>query len=204
MSLNVNPSISLLKFMNMCMNFVFSYYYVSGERDSTFIARDLKLFSTTQNNFFITNVKANKGIQCRFGMRGVIAESHYDSGRNMIAMLKGTKRYILAPPSACKKLGIISDIKHPSYRHSVIDWSDLNQAKASGFEDVPAIDTIIRTGEVLYIPSYWFHYIISLQYSIQCNSRSGGPPQKQGQSYIEDCMGREFDKDKRNKGLLKE
>lgn len=40
------------------------------------------------NNFFITDVKANKGIQCRFGMRGIIAEAHYDSGRNMIAMLK--------------------------------------------------------------------------------------------------------------------
>ena len=28
-------------------------------------------------------------------------------------------------------------------------------------------------GEVLYIPSYWFHYIISLQKSAQCNVRSG-------------------------------
>ena len=122
-------------------------------------------------------------------MRGIIAESHYDGGRNMVAMLKGNKRYIIAPPRACDKLGIISDRDHPSYRHSVIDWSDMNQARSSGFDTVPAIDTIVREGEVLYIPSYWFHYIISLEYSIQCNSRSGSPPNGEGQEEIEKCMG---------------
>lgn len=68
------------------------YYFMTGspprDRGGNFISRDLKLFSTKTNNFFITDVKANKGIQCRFGMRGIIAEAHYDSGRNMIAMLK--------------------------------------------------------------------------------------------------------------------
>jgi hypothetical protein len=77
-----------------------------GDKKSTFVARDLKFFSTSQENFFITNVPANKGIQCRFGMRGIIAETHYDGGRNMVAMLKGQKRYILSPPYACKYLGL--------------------------------------------------------------------------------------------------
>jgi hypothetical protein len=38
-------------------------------------------------------------------MRGIIAEAHYDSGRNMVAMLKGKKRYIISPPTTCKQLG---------------------------------------------------------------------------------------------------
>jgi oxalate decarboxylase/phosphoglucose isomerase-like protein (cupin superfamily) len=133
-------------------------------------------------------VKANKGIQCRFGMRGIIAESHYDSGRNMVAMLKGEKRYILTPPWTCKLLGIISDKSHPSYRHSVIDWSDLSQAFSRGFTKVDAIDTIMHPGEVLYIPTYWFHYMVSLKYSLQCNSRSGFPPEMQGSNHIQLCM----------------
>ena len=187
------------------------FYFMTGstkgdrhKQSSNFIARDLTPFSTLQNNFFITNVNANKGIQCRFGMRGIIAESHYDSGKNMIAMMKGAKRYIINPPKACKKLGIITDIHHPSFRHSVIDWSDLRQAKSRGFENVDAIDTIVRQGEVLYIPSYWFHYVVSLNYSIQCNSRSGAPPLSQGQAEIDDCMmsdenGNEKKKKKNNK-----
>ena len=63
----------------------------------------------------------NKGIQCRFGMKGVIAEAHYDGGRNMVAMLKGAKRYILAPPHACPSLSIVKEKAHPEYRHSLTD-----------------------------------------------------------------------------------
>ena len=172
------------------------YYFMTSSppRDNkkSFVSRDLTPFSTETNNFFITNVPANKGIQCRFGMRGIIAEAHFDSGRNMVAMLKGAKRYILNPPSACKQLGIISDTKHPSYRHSVIDWSDIQQAESRGFAKVQGIDTVVRMGEVLYIPSYWLHYIISTRYSIQCNSRSGAPPSGRGQPDIEECFGPDF------------
>lgn len=146
---------------------------------SSFISKDLEIFSTPVNNFFIPDVSQNKGIQCRFGMRGVIAAAHYDSGRNMVAMLRGEKRYILTPPHTCKYLGIITDEKHPSYRHSVVDWANLSQAEQFRFGQVDAIDTIVRTGEVLYIPSFWFHYIVSLDNSIQCNSRSGYPARMQ-------------------------
>ena len=156
----------------------------------SFISRDLALFSTRETNFFIRNPKANKGIQCRFGMRGIIAESHFDEGRNMVAMLKGEKRYILNPPSTCKKLGIITDTKHPSYRHSVIDWSDTSQVISQGLAGVDSVETILREGEVLYIPSFWFHYIISLRYSVQCNSRSGSPPNEEGLSEINNCLGK--------------
>ena len=192
------------------------YYLVTGAppHDTVgFIGKDLPLFSSKEANFFIRKPKLNKGIQCRFGMRlatisllyiqyflyvftllkiyrGVIAESHYDAGRNMVVMLKGRKRYILNPPSACEKLGIIADRHHPSFRHSVIDWSSVPQAVASGFQDVPAIDTVINTGEVLYIPSYWFHYIMSLEYSAQCNSRHGSPPKGEGfgEAFIDKCF----------------
>jgi hypothetical protein len=169
------------------------YYFMSnappGTKSGSFISRDLGLFSADENNFFVFNVEANKGIQCRFGMRGIIAEAHYDSGRNMVAMLKGAKRYILNPPRECKNLGLIVDQKHPSYRHSTIDWSNIDQATSEGFGSVDAVDTILQRGEVLYIPSYWFHYIVSLKYSIQCNSRSGSPPNLEGQPEIEECLG---------------
>jgi hypothetical protein len=155
---------------------------------ANFVGDDLPFFSTRRNNFWVTNVYANKGIQCRFGMKGIIAEAHYDQGKNMVAMIKGTKRYILTPPASCSRLGIITDKRHPSFRHSVIDWSDVAQARAHNFDKVGAIDTILQRGEVLYIPSYWFHYIVSLSYSIQCNTRSGEPPNKEGWEHIDLCM----------------
>jgi hypothetical protein len=160
---------------------------------NNFIAEDLPLFSVSEENpnFFITNPKANKGIQCRFGMRGIVAEAHYDAGRNMVAVLKGQKRYILVPPSECPSLKIITDNKHPSFRHSTLDWSAATSdaSMLSSFQKVKAIDTIVKTGEVLYMPSYWFHYIVSLEQNIQCNSRSGSPPKRQGLEDIEKCIG---------------
>uniref|UniRef100_A0A7S3NET5 JmjC domain-containing protein n=1 Tax=Aureoumbra lagunensis TaxID=44058 RepID=A0A7S3NET5_9STRA len=137
-----------------------------------FVNNDLSIFTPDTENFFITNIAANKGIQCRFGMRGVIAEAHYDGGRNMVAMLKGAKRYILSPPTSCSNLKIIPDRRHPSFRHSTTDWSHQNQADTQ-LNQAHAIDTVLREGEILYIPSYWIHYIVSLRYSIQCNTRSG-------------------------------
>lgn len=186
--LKIAKDADIAKTSNQTEHFYFMSSCPPHDRGRSFISKDLQPFSTQQNNFFITNVNANKGIQCRFGMRGVIAESHYDSGRNMVAMLKGEKRYIINPPWTCKHLGIIADRKHPSYRHSIIDWSDLQQAASRGFAKVDAIDTILRTGEVLYIPTYWFHYMVSLKYSIQCNSRSGSPPHKEGANHVNLCM----------------
>jgi hypothetical protein len=168
------------------------YYFMTGSQRSdderNFVYRDLSVFRSNEANFFIPTPEFSKGTQCRFGMRGVIAEAHYDSGRNMVAMLKGSKRYILTPPETCKRLAIISDKKHPSFRHSTIDFSNLAQAKSNNFQNVKSIETIVRTGEVLYVPSFWFHYIVSLDYSIQCNSRSGFPEKKTGKSQIEKCM----------------
>ena len=107
----------------------------------------------------------------------------------MVVVLRGRRRYILNPPSACKKLSVYSERKHPSFRHSWIDWSSLEQGYASGFGEAQAIDTIMNTGEVLYIPSYWFHYIVSLEWSAQCNSRHGSPPNEVGKDEIDECFG---------------
>jgi hypothetical protein len=153
--------------------------------------------------FFIDNLRGNKGIQCRFGMRGIISEAHYDTGRNMNAQIRGYKRIILLPPSACKNLSIITDPDDPSYRHSTIDWSSLKDAEKHGFANVPAMETIMQPGEMLYIPSYWLHYIISLRYNIQCNSRSGFPVNHQGQAEIEQCLGFQLEIPKHEKATCK-
>ena len=104
----------------------------------------------------------------------------------MVAVLKGRKRYILNPPGACRTLGINVDSKHPSFRHSMVDWSDISDAKRHNFNKAESIETIVNAGEILYIPSNWFHYVVSLEYNIQCNSRSG--PSRIGSDEIKSCV----------------
>lgn len=151
----------------------------------TFISRDLPMLSSPTATFFIFEPEEQKGIQCRFGERGVTAATHYDSGRNMVAMITGAKRYILSPPRECSKLGIVTARGNSIFRHSLLNFGNmkyLDTEKGVSEEErgwlelasqSDAIDTILKAGEVLYIPSHWFHYITSVQKSAQCNVRSG-------------------------------
>ena len=49
----------------------------------------------------------------------------------------------------------------------------------------PRTQVVLKAGEVLYIPSYWFHYIVSLGQSVQCNTRSGSAIR--GRDKIKEC-----------------
>ena len=69
-----------------------------------------------------------------------------------------------------------------------MDWSDEQQVAAAGNGQViKAIDTIVQAGEVLYVPAYWFHFIVSMEYSFQCNTRSGSPESNIGRKEIQAC-----------------
>mmetsp|Transcript_13191 Transcript_13191/g.33219 ORF Transcript_13191/g.33219 Transcript_13191/m.33219 type:complete len:647 (+) Transcript_13191:92-2032(+) len=177
------------------------YYWQSGvpkeerfqkKSQWSFVSRDLPSFSSTEDNFILFHAKNQKGIQCRFGERGITAANHYDSGRNMIAMITGAKRYILSPPRACKRLGVVSNKGHASFRHSMLNYGHLSLVD---IPDIPAeekewlemvgsaeaVSTVLKEGEILYVPTGWFHYITSLQKSAQCNVRSG--PDMDGDNY---------------------
>lgn len=60
-------------------------------------------------------------------------------------------------------------------------------------KDSKAVETVLKAGEILYIPSHWFHYITSLQKSAQCNVRSGrefnGSPEWGSSEDVLKCVG---------------
>jgi len=126
----------------------------------------------------------------------------------MVGMITGAKRYMLSPPKECSKLGIVASRKHPTYRHSLLNFGHINLLESDD-EDAASmpkserewlevsksgltIETILKAGEVLYIPSHWFHYIISLQKSAQCNVRSGphedGSSEWGGEEHVNRCV----------------
>lgn len=143
-------------------------------------------FTPDKPSFFVVDPEEFRGINCRFGMRGVTAAAHYDIGRNFVAMVKGRKRYILLSPRECGKLSLLPR-SHPSGRHTSIDWTDRTQLEThSDILRAHATETVLSAGEILYIPSYWFHFIVSQDASIQCNARSGSS--EEGADDIKKCM----------------
>lgn len=134
--------------------------------------------------FYIIEPKQQMGIHCRFGMKGVIAENHFDLSRNAITLLAGQRRYILAHPNQCLNMNLLPR-GHPSARHSAVDWSDPDLVGYPTFEKAQVNEIVMQPGDVLYLPTNWFHYIISLELNMQCNTRSGG--EKLYRDEIDEC-----------------
>eukprot|EP00592_Proboscia_alata_P001733 CAMPEP_0194375770 /NCGR_PEP_ID=MMETSP0174-20130528/24328_1 /TAXON_ID=216777 /ORGANISM="Proboscia alata, Strain PI-D3" /LENGTH=512 /DNA_ID=CAMNT_0039156199 /DNA_START=116 /DNA_END=1654 /DNA_ORIENTATION=- len=145
--------------------------HTCGQSTTEFLFDELPFFKPVKSPFII-DPKQPRGINCRFGMTGNIAENHFDSSRNMVALLGGERRYMLASPSQCLNLELYP-LSHPSGRHSAVDWSNPDLKNYPNFKNAMGNEIVLQAGDVLYLPTFWFHYIISLNTNLQCNARSG-------------------------------
>lgn len=153
-----------------------------NQSDSSFIDKDLPSFSSA--TFFVGGGDEPEGIQYRFGERGAVSSMHYDEHRNWIIMVSGAERYILSPPSECSKLGISTSSLSPTFRHSLLNLAHLRYIDNPGMSygerqwlqraaTARSIQTVVKAGEVLFVPSYWFQSSSTLQKLAQCATRSG-------------------------------
>jgi len=152
------------------------HYYLrlngAYEHENEYLYDELPFFEPTQKSLFMVDPEEQRGINCRFGSKGIIAETHYDMSRNMILILNGRKRYILAHPEECLNMELYP-IGHPSARHSRVNWSDRESWKTGNFPKGQVNEVVLQAGDALYLPTYWFHFIVSLNMNYQCNARSG-------------------------------
>ena len=151
---------------------------------SEYLFDELTFFQPRADQLYIVEPEEQKGIHCRFGMKGVIAENHFDGSRNAIVVLGGSRRYILAHPNQCDKLALYPK-GHPSARHSAVDWSQPDLQAFPQFVAARGNEVVLTAGQVLYLPTEWFHFIVSLELNFQCNTRSGIT--KHYQKYIKQC-----------------
>ncbi|KAL7564279.1 hypothetical protein ACA910_014342 [Epithemia clementina (nom. ined.)] len=119
---------------------------------------------------FMVDPEHERGINCRFGMMGSMADNHFDASRNWILVLRGQRRYILAPPEQCPNMQL-HGMDHMSARHSMGNWADPSEYPA--LSRAQALQVVLQPGDALYLPTSWFHFIVSLTTSFQCNARSG-------------------------------
>jgi Cupin-like domain len=146
---------------------------------------ELPFFNTDGPNAdFMVDKRQERGINCRFGMAGGIAEAHFDPTRNWIVLLGGTgpRRYILAHPSQCSKY-MLYPLNHPSGRHASINWS--TEYETEPFASAQLLETVLQVSDALYLPTSWLHFIVSLGTNYQCNARSG--VSTENHHFIEDC-----------------
>jgi len=150
------------------------YFRVSSDAGNPWVAEELAFFDP-KPSLFIKEPSEIRGIHCRFGMRSVTAETHFDGSRNFAVQLGGMRRWLLFHPKECDNLYLLPPT-HPSGRHTSIDLSaptSENVAKFPKFSQLMTSEVIMQPGDALFIPTHWFHHIISLNLNYQCNCRSG-------------------------------
>ena len=160
----------------------------SGGGHHSFIYDEVPIFDPrdpSESEFYMVEPDQQRGINCRFGMRGVTAANHFDFSRNMIAILGGERRYVIGSPAECSRMALYPR-GHISLRHSSVRWHDPKSwEEHPEFKEAMISEVVMRAGDVLYLPTAWFHYIINLSFNYQCNARSGTT--YENQQHIEDC-----------------
>ncbi|EDO30429.1 predicted protein, partial [Nematostella vectensis] len=94
------------------------------------------------------------------GMRDVVTPTHYDILENFYVQVSGYKRVILFSPEHFRSLYPFP-VAHPHDRQTQVNFDEPDFARFPRFQDITGMETVLESGEVLYIPSFWWHYIES-------------------------------------------
>ncbi|CAB4015110.1 Hypoxia-inducible factor 1-alpha inhibitor [Paramuricea clavata] len=94
------------------------------------------------------------------GMPNVVTPLHYDIMQNVFIQLQGKKRFILFGPDQSTNL-YPHPVGHPHDRQSQVDLDKPDYERFPKFRNVEALEAILEPGDVLYVPTNWWHHVES-------------------------------------------
>lgn len=112
------------------------------------------------------------------GPQDITTPIHNDAFHNVYAQVKGTKRFILVPPTLHRYLHLFPAL-HPKHQQSQVLLEHLSSRDStpSFFPNFFTWDhtnsgilvVTLQPGEILFIPDMWYHHVTSLSPSISIN-----------------------------------
>lgn len=113
-------------------------------------------------------VKANRVylMNLWFGPGGNITRLHYDVPNNFLAQVYGRKRFVIFPPRASASL---YPYRTKAYNMSRVDLDHPDKKVFPNFGTVKPIEFVLNPGEVIFLPSFWWHQVYSLDMGISIN-----------------------------------
>ena len=107
----------------------------------------------------------SKSINLWFGGANCLSPLHYDNMHNFLSQVVGSKKLMLYPPAD-------SEYLYPSIREnythvSLVDKEHLGDFPR--FKEAHPIELILEPGDILYLPMYWWHEVLSMDTSISVN-----------------------------------
>ncbi|WP_418603853.1 cupin-like domain-containing protein [Hwangdonia sp.] len=119
-------------------------------------------------SFFESYNKIND-VTAWIGPSNTVSGFHNDTGKNMYAQIKGKKMFIISSTKFNKKM-------YPSAKYingaiaSQVDINNFDESKFPKFKEVEFLSVTLEPGDVLHVPSKWWHYVQSLDTSISISN----------------------------------
>ncbi|XP_046864520.1 hypoxia-inducible factor 1-alpha inhibitor-like [Xenia sp. Carnegie-2017] len=161
---------SFQEFLNMASeltkvkNGSFAYFQTLLHNDdfTTSLHKDMRDFNYTWllHTVFELGWSTNVLNMLFVGMPDVITRLHYDVMQNVFIQLQGWKRFILFSPDHFGKL-YPYPLGHPHDRQSMVDIEYPDYQRFPKFRHVKGLMAILGPGDVLYLPSCWWHEVES-------------------------------------------
>jgi hypothetical protein len=99
------------------------------------------------------------------GSAGTKSSLHFDFQNGLLAQVAGTKRFFMVDPSHSSRLASIPGV----IQKSRVDPENPDFEAFPSFADVPILVSDIGPGDVIYIPSGWWHAVRGMENSISVN-----------------------------------
>jgi lysine-specific demethylase 8 len=103
-----------------------------------------------------------------FGPAGTISPLHFDRSHNLLHQHWGRKHVVMFDPShshLMKPGSKNSGTPHVSSLDLVISGFNIDLSRLTA----PCLETLLEPGDVLFIPAFWWHHVISIDVSISIN-----------------------------------
>jgi lysine-specific demethylase 8 len=107
------------------------------------------------------------------GPAGTVSGFHYDLGPNVLAQISGRKLVRLVSPDQDPRM--YRSRKYDFLTHnSEVDPDAWDRERHPLFADADIADIELAPGDVLFIPTHWWHYTRALEASLSVNSGGAG------------------------------
>ena len=95
-----------------------------------------------------------------FGPGGTITPFHYDEHPILFGQIYGRKRFKLVSPFDGQKMYV-----HHRY-YSAVDPENVDEQRYPAFHHVSVAEVLVEPGDLLFIPTGWWHWVKSIDVSI--------------------------------------
>lgn len=112
--------------------------------------------------------RESQGVHFWLSPEGAVTPLHFDLPDNLLAQVYGRKQVILYPP--CARHYFYPYPWYTAARHvSRLDPSQLDIQQFPLFSKLAGLQVLLNPGDILYIPTGWWHYVTSLDTAISLN-----------------------------------